>query len=299
VEKSVGENRCSAHALASIVRADPCNISSLYVATTGASAEMNTKLHPIINKWILRHEEQRRAALASDSAWVREHAPPPLLTNDRRLHRVANQLLRVLEEREAEISEQENGDLRATIAGESLDFRIRERKMQTREWSKDRRSVERKLVGTGKLVVALQTYLRPKHNEEWRENDANPMEDQIPKIVDRLFEGAQILKAWRQEIENEQHRREQAAAERTEKERLAKLDRNRREKFVQSAVDWRLANEVRKFIAVLRSQPLNGDEEIKGKTLEEWLNWADGIADAIDPLGDGTANLFNSIGSES
>jgi hypothetical protein len=264
-----------------------------------ARARMKVNLHPIVADWITRHEERRQTALTSESSWLREHAPPPLSENDRRLYRLASQLLRMLESRGAKISEPKSGDLRATIEGEHLDFRIREKKRQTREWSKDRRTVERKLVGTGKLVVTLQTYLRRTFNEEWRENDTNPMEDQLPKIADRFFEGAEVLKAWDQEKVNEQQRREQAAANRAEAERFAKLERGRREKFVQSAVDWRLANEVREFIAVLRSQPLNGDQKIKGKTLEEWLDWADNLADALDPLSDGATHLFNSIGDDS
>jgi hypothetical protein len=91
-------------------------------------------------------------------------------------------------------------------------------------------TARRSSVGTGKLVFAIRTYLRGRHNEEWDETHSNPLENRLPQIIDRLFEGARILKAWHIEREQQQERWQQEAAQRAERKRLAKQEQSRREK---------------------------------------------------------------------
>jgi hypothetical protein len=255
-------------------------------------------LHPIVTKWISRYEQYRSKASASADPWVRERTAAPLSETDHRLHRILTQLLRALETRGAEVCENESGEIRVTIGGESIDFRIREIMRQERVFSDDRRRSDLTLVGTGKLVFEIRTYLRGRHKEEWREGKSNPLDSQLPKIVDRLFEGAQILRAWHREREEAEEGRRQAATQRAEKARVAKLEQRHRDKLIESAVDWQLASQLREFIAAIKSQPLERESEVRGKTVAEWLAWADSVADALDPLHNGAASLFNSVGDE-
>jgi hypothetical protein len=253
------------------------------------------KVHPTVAGQITRYEQRRRTALASTSEWVRKNAPGPLTDSDRRRHRVLSQLLWGLERRGAKVSE-EKDDLRVSIAGEDIDFRFREKSRQERVFSKDRRSSRVNLVGTGKLVVSFRTYLRGSFNEEWRETDSNPLDSQLPKIIDRFFEGAQILKAWRLEREQEEERARQAAAERAEKSRLAKIEEKRREKIIDSSIDWRVASQLRQFLMAIEAKPFDPSQEINGKTIAEWLAWAHELADALDPIhNDNIAEFFRSI----
>ncbi|RUU88919.1 hypothetical protein EOB59_20710 [Mesorhizobium sp. M7A.F.Ca.MR.176.00.0.0] len=55
-------------------------------------------------------------------------------------------------------------------------------------------------------MFAIKTYLRGRFNEEFLETDSLPLEDQLPRIVERLFEGAEILKAWHLEQEQEREK---------------------------------------------------------------------------------------------
>ncbi|MHC2251216.1 hypothetical protein ACVILK_000908 [Bradyrhizobium embrapense] len=253
-------------------------------------------LHPIVAEWAEYQQEIRREYQQdpNDDRWKFHGPPKPISDTDLRLYRILSQLLRALEAKGAKISEQEK-DIRATIEGENIDFRIREICRQVRVFSKDRRSSSSNLVGTGKLVLEIRTYLRGKHNEEWRETTSKSLDDQLPALVDRFLEGAQILKAWHREIQEREEEQRQAVAQREERQRQAKLELSRRQRLLDLTGDWRAAQELRAFIAALRSGPIEDNLEIQGKTIADWLAWADGVADDLDASRAGAAEAFRKI----
>lgn len=258
-----------------------------------------SKPHPIIAKWIADHERRSREARASRDPWRIRTAPAPFSEIDYRRHAILNALFQAVESRGAEINETEKGLLRVTINGEKIDFQIREKNRQVRLSPQDKRSsyLSQELVGTGKLVFAIRTYLRGPHDEEWRETDKKPLESQLPKIVERLFEGSRILKAWHAELEQERARWRQEEAQRAERDRLAKQEQKQREKLCELARDWFTANQIRDFLAMVKSESLRGEQEIHGKKLEDWITWAEATADALDTTRHGAEGLFSIIGN--
>jgi hypothetical protein len=218
---------------------------------------------------------------------------------DRRRHAILDALFQALESKGAKISEAEKGQLRVTIDKEKIDFQIREKNRQVKVSQEDRRNsyLSQELVGTGKLVFAIRTYLRGPHNEEWRETNSNPLESQLPKIVDRLFEGARILKAWRVEQEQERERWRQEAAQRAERERLVKQEQKRREKLGELARNWFAASQIRDFLAAIKSKSFPSEKDVYGKSLADWMAWAEAAADALDATQDGADGLFSIIGN--
>jgi hypothetical protein len=261
--------------------------------------ERPTKPHPIIAKWLVDHERRRREAIASRDPWQLKRAPAPLSDLDHRRHRILDLLFRALEAKGAKISEAEKGLLRVTIDGETIDFQIREKNRQVRVAPGDSRSsyLSQELVGTGKLVFAIRTYLRGPYNEEWRESDSDPLENQLPKMVDRFFEGGRILKAWRMEQEQEQERWRQAAARKAERDRQAKQEQSRRQRLAELARDWHTSNQIRDFIAAIKSKPFDGEKDVHAKSLEDWIAWAEAIAHVLDSTRDGAEGLFSIIGA--
>lgn len=255
--------------------------------------------HALIAKWITERERQRKEALASRDEWRIRTAPAPLSDLDRRRHRILDSLFRTLEAKGAKISEAEKGLLRVTIDGERIDFQVREKNKQVRIPPSDKRSsyLSQELVGTGKLVFAIRTYLRGSFNEEWRDTDRTPLEDQLSSIINRLFEGAEILKAWHLEQAKEEEERRQEAARQAERKRLAQLEEDRRQKLGELSQDWRTATLVRDFIAALKSRPLDDKKLIHGKTVAEWILWAEAAADALDLAQEGAEHLFEIIGN--
>lgn len=267
-------------------------------ASTAAETTAATeKPHPLVAKWIAERERFRREALSSRNEWRIANAPAPLAEIDHRRHAILTSLFHSLEARGATVTEAENGLARVTIDGEKIDFQVREKNKQVRLSPTDRRNSYRsqELVGTGKLVFAIRTYLRGPHNEEWKESDRNPLESQVPKMVDRLFEGAAILKAWHIEMEEDRRRREDEAERRAERARLAEEEKLRRKKLGKLARNWRRANEIRAFIAAAKSRPFDSEASIHGKTLAEWLAWADSIADSLDPSLNGLEGIFSTL----
>jgi hypothetical protein len=259
--------------------------------------ERLTKPHPIIASWIADRERRRREAAASRDQWRIRNAPPPFSEIDHRRHAILDALFLALEGKGAKIAEAEKGLLSVTIDGEKIEFQVREKSRQVRISAQDNRSsyLSQELVGTGKLVFAIRTYLRGPHNEEWRETDTKPLESQLPRIVDRLLEGAQILKAWQHELEQERERWRQEAARRAERERLAKQEQKRRERLGELARNWLSAGQIREFLAVIKSKPFANETGIEGKSLTEWMAWAEAAADALDATRDGAEGLFSII----
>lgn len=267
-------------------------------STESIVKERLVKPHPIIVKWIADRERRRREALASRNEWQIRTAPP-LSDIDHRKHKILDALFQSLEAKGAKISETEKGLLRATIDGEKIEFQLREKNKQVRIPPTDKRSsyLSQELVGTGKLVFAIRTYLRGSFNEEWRETDRDPLEHQLPRIIDRLFEGTKILKAWHIELAQQEEERRQQAALRAERERLARQEQNRREKLSELARDWRTANQIRDLVVSLKSKPFDDQKTIDGKTLSEWISWAEAAADVLDVTQNGVERLFEVISS--
>ncbi|MET3225780.1 hypothetical protein ABIF35_006567 [Bradyrhizobium japonicum] len=263
-------------------------------STATAVKERLTKPHPIIASWVADRERRRREAAASRDPWRIRNAPAPLSEIDHRRHAILEALFRALEGKGAKIAEAEKGLLSVTIEGEKIEFQVREKSRQVKISPQDKRSsyLSQELVGTGKLVFAIRTYLRGPHNEEWCETDSKPLESRLPAIVDRLFEGARILKAWHIEQEQERERWRQEAARRAERERLAKQEQKRRERLCELARNWVTAAQIRELLAVVKSKPFPIETGIDGKSLTEWMAWAEGAADALDATRDGAEGLF-------
>ncbi|MGY4505787.1 hypothetical protein ACVWYH_009744 [Bradyrhizobium sp. GM24.11] len=261
--------------------------------------ERLTKPHPIIASWVADRERRRREASASRDPWQIRNAPAPLSEIDHRRHAILDALFRALEGKGAKIAEAEKGPLSVTIEGEKIEFQVREKGRQSKISPQDERSsyLSQELIGTGKLVFAIRTYLRGPHNEEWRETDSKPLESQLSRIIDRLFEGAQILKAWRAEQEQERERWRQEAARRAERERLAKQEEKRRERLGELARNWVTAGQIRELLEAVKSKSFPEEVTIGGKNLAEWMAWAEAAADTLDATRDGAESLFSTIAS--
>lgn len=113
--------------------------------------------------------------------------------------------------------------------------------------------------------------------------------------MDRLFEGARILKEWHIEQELEREQRRQEAARRAELERLANQEQERRQQLAELAHGWRMASQIRECLAELKSKPFDLEACVDGRSLAEWMEWAEATADALDPEKGGLEGFFSMI----
>jgi hypothetical protein len=215
--------RPAADKLAPVVR-DANGVSKVAPRQPAAQSEASSmiplvkdklvKPHPLIAGWIADHERRRREARTDRDPWSYRTAPEPFDDLDRRRFRILDALFRALEAHGAKASEADKAQLCVTIDGQSIEFQVREKARQVKVPQGEGRSgyTRTELVGTGKLTLAIKTYLRGRHNEEWLETDSKPLETQLPAIIDRFIEGAVILKDWADERERERQQFEASAS---------------------------------------------------------------------------------------
>lgn len=125
-----------------------------------------SKPHPIVAEWLGSHEKRRREALSNRGPYRSAYIPSPWSELDRRRHRLLDAVFKALETRGGAVSDVGNGVQRVTIAGQKVDFQIREKMEQSKVLvaEQDRpyysRGFRTELIGTGRLVFAIKTYLR-------------------------------------------------------------------------------------------------------------------------------------------
>lgn len=282
-------------------RADAEATSSSLRSDVAALIDRPVKEHPIITKCIEDRERQRREALATRNEWAIKAAPPPITDVDRRRYSILSKLLRAIEAKGGVVSNAEKGNLQARIDAEAIEFQIREKQRQTRitETYGKHSFSKQKLVGTGKLAFSVLTYWPGHNSTEWKETDSITLDSKLPDMVERIFDGAQAVKAWNARRREEEEQRRGAAADRAERLRQAELERHRRQKLVDLSTDWQAATVVRDLVAVLRSKDLDQNQDVSGKTVAEWLAWADEVANDLDATRNGAVAFFSMIKPES
>lgn len=260
--------------------------------------ERLNKPHALIAKWIAEHDQRLKEFNRDRSHFGYLEPIKPLSEIDHRRHRILDALFRELEAKGGRISQTEKGLVRVTIDNENIDFQLREKNKQVTLSPDDSRRTYRSmtLVGTGKLVFAISTYLRRSHNEEWLENDRKTMESYMPEIIERLFEGVMVLKDWHREQEEERERSRKREAERIERQRLAKQDKARKERLAQLARDLETSRQIRHLLTLVSSTAFDHGKRIHGRSMAEWLEWSNQAADELDKTQGGMEGVFSIIG---
>ena len=159
----------------------------------------------------------------------------------------------------------------------------------------DRAGVRQELVPTGRLELTIHVRLDQPFRRTWLETEDRPLEGMLPEIVASFLVIAPLLA-------ERTRRREEEARAFAERQRLAELERQRREqddrrwtRFLQLASEWQRAELARAFIGRLRQLDESATEPIDGRSLGEWLDWAEARAEAADPLRRGAGELFGEV----
>ncbi len=140
--------------------------------------------------------------------------------------------------------------------------------------------------GSGRLALEIDTYEHG-HRKRWADGRRQRLEQCLgPFIVGMEGVGAekhvQHLE-WEERRRREEEERRRAAGEaerrRIEQEKITKLR--------QLTSDWREANEIRVFLAIVQQRAPTAGEELR-----DWIAWGLRVADRLDPiatLGEGPA----------
>ncbi|MES2443931.1 MAG: hypothetical protein V4574_13970 [Pseudomonadota bacterium] len=259
--------------------------------------------HAIIAKWLADHERRTKEARAERDSWRRGlMMPTPFTDVDRRRHRILDALLKSLEREGIRLSDEGRWQLTATRGDDAIEFQLRERFKQVRRaptadekrWHSSREFVQ-ELQPTGTLMFEIKTYLPSGLTRTWREAEEKPLESSLVSILQTMLAAFPLLEKRRLEREEESRRNQLAEQRRREAEQERQREDGRWRRFLEFAGDWRDAELARSFLAALKAQPFEGKELIAGRSLTDWLAWAEAQAFERDPLGDGPAPIFASI----
>jgi hypothetical protein len=227
--------------------------------------------------------------------------------------RILNAILKALEARglRVSITDGEHPRTQVRVLDENIGFRLyeataRQERLPTPkeiEWEL-RWNPERKFyttVPSGKLVLRI-TEDTGSHRS-WTDRGDRPVEQILNSFVIGLYRAAEWLKQERinavkrrQEQEEQERRRQEEEQERRkereEQERLRQeAERRRREEEARmhnldaEAAAWTKAHQIRAYLAAIRQVVLaESGEIVQESELARWLQWAEGRANAIDPL---------------
>jgi hypothetical protein len=263
--------------------------------------------HPIVAGWLADRERRKQEAKRERDPWRRKMLDPDELTeSERRQHRILDALFKALERQGAKVKLSERRELSAEIQHERIEFQIREKQKQVRRpltdeekrWSfSNDKGWKQELQPTGKLVFAIRTDLPGGLRTEWLETDDRAMEMLLPDIVATFVAAGPLLVEQRRQREEAEHQRRIAEQKRYEEEQRRKRDNNRWRRFMDIAHQWRDAEIARGFLDALKKTRADLDREVDGRSVRDWITWAEERLRSADPLNNGAEAILNSVAS--
>ena len=183
------------------------------------------------------------------------------------------------------------------VDGEEIQVRLREgwRQLRLEPTQEEREKLRRGLITyiyrrweyTPANVINLEIMSYHGHGirKKWAEGSRGLLVKRLPHVLATLREIAAKEKAdrerhYREEIEREERRR------RAEEERKRQEEEQRRiNNLKQLATNWREGDQIRGFLTAVRENlPAECQVIQDGSPLDEWLKWAEGVADRLDPV---------------
>ena len=275
------------------------------VASSLGGIEVSERLarpHRVIAAWIAEHRERREEARRERRSWPYiSHRVPNFTPAERRRHRLLDALFRMLERHGGSVGEDDRRHLFVQVDGEKIEFSCHEKSKQVvrpltaeekRRETWNRSGVRKELEPTGRFEFQLRAWIDQPIRKLWLETDRQSCEKMLPEIAATFLVLGPLLAERTRKREEESRLRE-------ERQRQLELDRQRKQqddnrwtRFVQVAEAWRQTELAREFIAKLRELDLPNAEPVDGRTIPEWLDWAEGKAMARDLVGQGAEAIF-------
>jgi hypothetical protein len=274
-------------------------------ASSMTVAERLVKPHAIIAAWLADREEQKRRARQERDPWRKKlYDPGDFSDSDRRQHRFLDALFKAIERQGSKIKQGDRRELFAEVSGEKVEFQLREKHKQTRRplttdeqrWRlAGNKDWKQELVPTGRLAFEIRTYLPAGLKRQWLETDTQPLEGMLPDIVAVFVAAGPLLVRQRKEREAAERERQLAERRRYEQQQRKKRDANQWRYFREMAQDWHELAAARDFLGTLRSMDVDSSIEIDGRSVGDWLMWAEDWLQQANPIANGLEDLFRRI----
>jgi len=268
-------------------------------------------LHPKVKAWVAEHrqlQESRRAENRQRSRDFWGGSLPhisDLTARDRYRFRVTSTLFRAIEKQGGQIGEAKlTGKVTFLVSDQELKCVIAEKMSRATKiiegagkWTAFPHHHQTGLVSSGFLRVRFDTYVNGR-SRDWIETSKKKMAIILPDIVSAIIAAGPLLAEAAREREERHRRYEQEQAERRERQRRQEIDHRRWSQFQDHAENWRARARLLVFIEELRRRlQIEGDADIEGRPLSEWIVWAEERALSLDPFHNGLKGLFETISS--
>lgn len=251
------------------------------------------RLHPLVSR-LLDEDARRRQAEQSSSYRLLSGAPVFDSPVERRRLRILNALFLALQRCGARpvVRDGQGHETGVEVGQQSVGFtlgRVQERRVPSRPGP----GVACKQ-GRQKLRFTIGSQETGSRGKSWEDSVEGRLEKHLGEITVELLvtgeanyrAGALAAHEWcvqrRAELEEEEHRRKEEE-ERRERERLAKLEKERVERLLSEAENWRRAADLRAFVDAVRAASQASDPGATER-LEQWAVWVLALADRIDPI---------------
>ena len=257
-------------------------------------------LHPVVAKWVNDHAEdqaeRRRERRGSRDGWYYRTLRADLTERDKHRFRVTSAFLRALEAAGGAVESGElRGKLKLKASGEIVECAIVEKMKRKLLASQDEKSWtawpehhNSGLTSSGYLRFKTTSWGLP--GKDLVESDQQSAEILIARFVGVVMAAGPLLRQRRIDREEQEARWREERAARAEQERLARIDEARWAQFRQFAKDWEECVRIRAFMAALAARATN-EQTADGKTIAEWLLWAETKIEKLDPLSRPAARL--------
>jgi hypothetical protein len=141
-----------------------------------------------------------------------------------------------------------------------------------------------RLEPTGVLSIEIWNYYGVGLQKTWRDRESTRVEEQLPKCIAGMMRIALKERAERDKREREQQARQKRIDEVRAKLRQIENEEKKIKTLEREAIRWQRAERIREYIEAVRNDAVRKtNSEDRAKVLE-WVEWAEGQADRIDPL---------------
>ncbi len=251
--------------------------------------------HRIVESWPQDDRRERRERRRHDS-WFPVRRGIDETDLDKRRLRILSALFKVLEVGGYKLAAGDSryDNVRIALGPENQEIQLEERIQQVRRqitdeerakrgcFSRDQKWTQEK-VPTGELVLKIKDESRYGISKEWRETENEPLEDRLNDVIAGVAGMFEELRLRRQHEAEEQQRRWKIEEERRQAQMERKRETIRFNRLLGYGKGWRMAAEIRAFVAAVEASSLAADDAEQFAT---WKTWALCHADRVDPLRD-------------
>ena len=121
------------------------------------------------------------------------------------------------------------------------------------------------------------------------------MEAQIPEIVATIILAGGIIGERRRKAEAAAAEFEAQRRQREEERARQRQDDERWSRFTGAALRWHEMADIRIFLETLKALPMDSSALIEGRTVVDWIDWAEQRMILGDPLRNGAGPFFDEI----